>query len=66
VGAPELSKTPANIVPGIGLFPGKMLQGGLFSCGDAKRNLLGINHHLSPANRARWSVNAFYQEGAMR
>ncbi len=39
---------PANIVPGIGLSPDKMLQGRLFSYGDAQRYRLGVNHNLIP------------------
>ena len=39
---------PANIVPGIGFSPDKMLQGRLFSYGDAQRYRLGVNHHLIP------------------
>jgi len=35
---------PANIVPGIGFSPDKMLQGRLFSYGDAQRYRLGVNH----------------------
>ncbi|MGE4380919.1 MAG: catalase, partial [Methanothrix sp.] len=43
---------PANIVPGIGFSPDRMLQGRLFSYGDAQRYRLGVNHHLIPVNRA--------------
>ncbi len=57
---------PANIVPGIGFSPDKMLQGRLFSYGDAQRYRLGVNHHLIPVNRARCPVNAFHRDGAMR
>ncbi|MFX5611579.1 catalase, partial [Acinetobacter baumannii] len=35
--------TPANVVPGIGFSPDKMLQGRLFSYGDAHRYRLGVN-----------------------
>src|SRR5690554_2549869 len=35
---------PTNIVPGIGFSPDKMLQGRLFSYGDAQRYRLGVNH----------------------
>ena len=41
---------PANIVPGIGFSPDKMLQGRLFSYGDAQRYRLGVNHHSIPVN----------------
>jgi catalase len=57
---------PANIVPGIGFSPDKMLQGRLFSYGDAQRYRLGVNHHLIPVNRARCPVNASHRDGAMR
>ncbi|MHC4780617.1 MAG: catalase [Planctomycetota bacterium] len=57
---------PANIVPGIGFSPDKMLQGRLFSYGDAQRYRLGVNHHLIPVNKARCPMNAFHRDGAMR
>ena len=57
---------PANIVPGIGFSPDKMLQGRLFSYGDAQRYRLGVNHHLIPVNRARCPVHAFHRDGRMR
>ncbi len=57
---------PANIVPGIGFSPDKMLQGRLFSYGDAQRYRLGVNHHLIPVNRARCPVNSYHRDGAMR
>ncbi|MBF0201014.1 MAG: catalase [Desulfamplus sp.] len=57
---------PANIVPGIGFSPDKMLQGRLFSYGDAQRYRLGVNHHLIPVNQARCPVNTFHRDGAMR
>jgi len=57
---------PSNIVPGIGLSPDKMLQGRLFSYGDAQRYRLGVNHTLIPVNRARCPVTGFHRDGAMR
>ena len=57
---------PANIVPGIGFSPDKMLQGRLFSYGDAQRYRLGVNHHLIPVNRAHCPVHTFHRDGAMR
>ena len=57
---------PANVVPGIGFSPDKMLQGRLFSYGDAQRYRLGVNHHLIPVNRARCPVNSFHRDGQMR
>ena len=57
---------PANIVPGIGFSPDKMLQGRLFSYGDAQRYRLGVNHHLIPVNRARCPVHSYHRDGLMR
>lgn len=57
---------PANIVPGIGYSPDKMLQGRLFSYGDAQRYRLGVNHNMIPVNRARCPVNSFHRDGQMR
>ncbi len=57
---------PANIVPGIGFSPDKMLQGRLFSYGDAQRYRLGVNHHLIPVNQARCPVHSYHRDGQMR
>jgi len=58
---------PANIVPGIGFSPDKMLQGRLFSYGDAQRYRLGVNHHLIPVNQSRCPfLNMFHRDGQMR
>jgi catalase len=57
---------PANIVPGIGFSPDRMLQGRLFSYGDAQRYRLGVNHHLIPVNRARCPTNVYHRDGMMR
>ncbi|HPR31230.1 MAG TPA: catalase [Prolixibacteraceae bacterium] len=58
---------PANIVPGIGFSPDKMLQGRLFSYGDAQRYRLGINYHQIPVNRSRCPfLNMFHRDGQMR
>jgi len=58
--------TPANIVPGIGFSPDKMLQGRLFSYADAHRYRLGINHHQIPVNKPRCPVHHYNADGAMR
>jgi len=57
---------PANRVPGIGFSPDKMLQGRLFSYGDAQRYRLGVNHHLIPVNAARCPMHTFHRDGQMR
>jgi catalase len=57
---------PASVVPGIGFSPDKMLQGRLFSYGDAQRYRLGVNHHQIPVNAPRCPVHNFHRDGAMR
>ncbi len=57
---------PADIVPGIGFSPDKMLQGRLFSYGDAQRYRLGVNHHLIPVNASRCPFHSYHRDGAMR
>lgn len=57
---------PGNVVPGIGFSPDKMLQGRLFSYGDAQRYRLGVNHHLIPVNASRCPVHSYHRDGAMR
>ena len=57
---------PANVVPGIGFSPDKMLQGRLFSYGDAQRYRLGVNHHSIPVNAARCPFHSFHRDGQMR
>ena len=57
---------PANIVPGIGFSPDKMLQGRLFSYGDAQRYRLGVNHRLIPVNASRCPFHSYHRDGAMR
>ncbi len=57
---------PQNIVDGIGFSPDKMLQGRLFSYGDAQRYRLGVNHHQIPVNKPRVEVHAYHRDGAMR
>ena len=57
---------PANVVPGIGFSPDKMLQGRLFSYGDAQRYRLGVNHNQIPVNRPRCPVTGYHRDGQMR
>src|SRR5208337_4998090 len=52
--------------PGIGFSPDKMLQGRLFSYGDAQRYRLGGNHHQIPVNAARCPYHSFHRDGSMR
>ncbi len=57
--------TPANIVPGIGHSPDKMLQMRILSYGDAQRYRLGANHQRLPVNAARCPVLNYQRDGAM-
>ncbi len=57
---------PMNIVEGIGFSPDKMLQGRLFSYGDAQRYRLGVNHNLIPVNRPKCPSNFYHRDGQMR
>ncbi|WP_206831805.1 catalase [Alicyclobacillus fructus] len=59
--------SPANVVPGIGFSPDKMLQGRLFAYGDAHRYRLGANYNLLPVNRPHaTSAQNYQRDGAMR
>src|SRR6185295_2457498 len=42
--------SPANVVPGIGFSPDRMLQGRIFSYGDTQRYRLGVNFNHIPVN----------------
>lgn len=57
---------PAHIVPGIGFSPDRMLQGRLFSYGDAQRYRLGVNHHQIPVNAPKCPFHSYHRDGAMR
>ena len=57
---------PMNIVDGIGFSPDKMLQGRLFSYGDAQRYRLGVNHNDIPVNRPRCPFHSYHRDGLMR
>lgn len=57
---------PANVVPGIGFSPDRMLQGRLFSYGDAQRYRLGVNHYQIPVNTPKCPYHNPHRDGAMR
>ena len=57
---------PGAVVPGISFSPDKMLQGRLFSYGDAQRYRLGVNHAHIPVNSPRCPVHSYHRDGAMR
>jgi catalase len=62
----QVALNPANVVPGISFSPDKMLQGRLFSYGDAHRYRLGVNHHQIPVNGAKCPFHNYHRDGAMR
>ncbi|MBS0846844.1 catalase [Citrobacter sp. JGM124] len=62
----QVAMSPANIVPGISFSPDRMLQGRLFSYGDAHRYRLGVNHHQIPVNAAKCPFHNYHRDGAMR
>jgi catalase len=62
----QVAFNPANVVPGISFSPDKMLQGRLFSYGDAQRYRLGVNHHSIPVNAPKNGAHSYHRDGQMR
>jgi len=62
----QVAFSPANAVPGIGFSPDKMLQGRLFSYGDAQRYRLGVNFNHIPVNAPQCPYHSYHRDGAMR
>jgi catalase len=60
--------SPANVVPGIGFSPDKMLQARLFSYGDTQRYRLGVNFNHIPVNAPQQCPfhRSYHRDGAMR
>jgi catalase len=58
--------SPANIVPGIGFSPDKMLQARLFSYGDTQRYRLGVNFNHIPVNAPKCPFHSYHRDGQMR
>jgi len=58
--------SPANVAPGIGYSPDKMLQFRLFSYADAHRHRVGVNAEALPVNRPLAPVHTYHRDGAMR
>ena len=57
---------PANMVPGIGPSPDKMLLGRMFSYPDTHRHRIGPNYLQLPVNQPKVSVNSYNFDGPMR
>lgn len=62
----QVAFSPANVIPGIGFSPDKMLQGRLFSYGDAQRYRLGVNFNHIPVNAPKCPFHSYHRDGAMR
>ncbi|MDP9847339.1 catalase [Streptosporangium lutulentum] len=56
---------PANLVPGIGPSPDKMLQGRLFSYPDTHRYRIGPNYLQLPINAPLSPVHSYNKDGHM-
>ena len=57
--------SPANLVPGIGLSPDKMLMARIFSYHDAHLHRIGANYEQLPINAPRVEVHSYNKDGAM-
>jgi catalase len=61
----QASFSPANLVPGIGLSPDKMLMGRIFSYHDAHLYRIGPNYEQLPINMPRVDVHSYNKDGHM-
>lgn len=61
----QAALSPANIVPGLGYSPDRMLQGRLFAYHDAQLYRVGTNHQHLPVNRPRCPFHNQQRDGAM-
>jgi catalase len=61
----QVAFSPANVVPGLGYSPDKMLQGRLFAYHDAQLYRVGTNHQQLPVNRPRCPVMHNQRDGSM-
>jgi len=57
--------SPANVPPGMGYSPDKMLQGRLFAYHDAQLYRVGTNHQHLPVNAPRCPFHNQQRDGAM-
>jgi len=56
---------PANLVPGIGLSPDKMLMGRIFSYHDTHLHRIGPNYEQLPINAPKIEVHSYNKDAAM-
>ncbi len=57
--------SPANMVPGMGMSPDKMLLGRNFAYADAQRYRIGTNFQQLPVNKPKCPVHSYNFEGTM-
>ena len=62
----QAALSPANIVPGMGFSPDKMLQGRLFAYNDAHRYRIGTNYAQLPVNAPQCPYHNNQRDGSMR
>jgi len=61
----QVAFSPANVVPGMGYSPDKMLQGRLFAYHDAQLYRVGTNHQHLPINAPRCPFHNQQRDGSM-
>jgi len=57
--------SPANLVPGTGLSPDKMLMGRIFSYHDTHLHRIGPNYEQLPINAPKVEVHSYNKDGQM-
>ena len=62
----QAALSPANVVPGVGHSPDKMLQARIFSYADAQRYRVGVNAEQLSVNKPRCPVHHYHADGTMR
>ncbi|WP_066296197.1 catalase [Arthrobacter luteolus] len=62
----QVALSPANLVPGIGASPDKMLMARIFSYPDAQRYRVGTNYNQLPVNAPKAPVHNYSQDGSQR
>jgi catalase len=61
----QASFSPANLVPGTGLSPDKMLMGRVFSYHDTHLHRIGPNYEQLPINAPKVEVHSYNKDAAM-
>jgi catalase len=61
----QVAFSPANVVPGMGFSPDKMLQGRLFAYHDAQLYRVGTNHQQLPINAPKCPFHHHQRDGSM-